>query len=104
MTAPTVTDVGSLLYVLPSPAGGRLCLTGSGVSVKAVVYHYKAGMSAEEIAETYSGHVPLPSIYAAIAYYLANKQKVDTDLAEEEREYEVERAKAGGKPVKFTPD
>jgi uncharacterized protein (DUF433 family) len=87
MTTPTITEVGSLLYVLPSASGGRLCLTGSGVSVRSIIWLYNLGLTPEEIQVEYS-HLTLPPIYAAIAYYLANKQRLDAQIAEDSREFD----------------
>ena len=48
--------------------------------------HYREGMSAEEILDHYRD-LELASIYAGIAYYLANREAIDAELAEEHREY-----------------
>jgi uncharacterized protein (DUF433 family) len=87
MTTATTVDISTLLYTLPSPSGGRLCLSGSGVSVRQVSILYNEGLSPEEIQAEYP-HLTMPAIYAAITYYLANKAKMDAELEEDIREGE----------------
>jgi len=86
MTTATPVEIGSLLYMMPSPAGGRVCISGSGVSVKAVGALHAQGFSPEEILDEYP-HLTLPGIYAALAYYLANQQLFEAQL-KAEREIE----------------
>ena len=88
MAAPTTTvDISTLLWMMPSPAGGRLCLADSGVSLRTVIWLYKLGSSPEEIQDDYK-HLQLPAIYAAIAHYLANQAKLDAEWAEDDAESE----------------
>jgi uncharacterized protein (DUF433 family) len=62
-------------------------ITGTQTSVRRVVVLYKQGNSAEEIARRLS-HLNLAQIYAALAYYHANPEQIEADLAEEETEYD----------------
>jgi len=48
---------------------------------------YKLGLSPEEIAEEL-GHLTLAQVYAALAYYHANREEIETDLKAEEVEAE----------------
>lgn len=88
MTAPDAvqTELGSLLYVLPSPAGGRVCVTGTGISVRMISWLFNQGLNPEEIAADYEPHLPLQGVYAAIAYYLAHRERLDAETAAEELE------------------
>ncbi len=90
MTAPSVPEVelGSLLYVLPSPAGGRLCVTGTGISVRQISLMHNQGMTAQEITDQYAPHLPLEGVHAAIAYYLANRARMDAELQADNAEAE----------------
>lgn len=103
MTAPALVDVGTLLYTLPSPTGGRLCVTGSGVSVRQIAVLYNEGLTPEEIVQNYGTLLNLPGVHAAIAHYLANKARMDAELEEEERLFDELKAKSGGKPQRYTP-
>ncbi|MFM6382133.1 MAG: DUF433 domain-containing protein, partial [Microcystis panniformis] len=64
----------------------RPVITGTGTSVRRVVVLYKQGASAEEIARRMS-HLSLAQVYAALAYYHANRDEIEADLAEEDAEY-----------------
>jgi hypothetical protein len=44
-------------------------------------------MGPEEIAAQY-GHVTLAQVHAALAFYYANRQEIDADLADEAAEYD----------------
>jgi uncharacterized protein (DUF433 family) len=83
MTAPAqeAVDISTLLHSKPGVNGGRVCLAGTGLSVRAIASVYNEGLTAEEILRDVYTHVDLPRIYAAITYYLANKAAVDADLA-----------------------
>ncbi len=84
---PTLTDIGSLITGSPGICGGRPQIAGTGVSVRRVAGWYKLGRSPEEIADQY-GHLSLAQVYAALAYYHANRDEIDADLAHEEAEYD----------------
>jgi uncharacterized protein (DUF433 family) len=83
----TITDIGSLITSSPGICGGRLRIAGTGVSVRRIAGWYKLGQSAEEIADQY-GHISLAQVYAALAYYHANREQIDAELAEEDAEYD----------------
>lgn len=103
MTAPAVpiVELASLLYVLPSPAGGRLCVTGTGISVRKISILYNEGLTPDEIVAELP-HLTLPGVHAAIAYYLANRPRMDAELEEELREFDAAKKATGGKPVRYT--
>ena len=89
MTVATEVDLNALLYLKPSASGGRLCVTGTGVSMEAIAQHYKfEGLSAEDIHRDVYTHVPLEGIYAAIAYYLKHKAELDQKWEEDVHEYD----------------
>lgn len=83
----TITDIGTLIVRTPETCGGRPRIAGRRVSVQAIVVLYKQGMSPEEIAEEFE-FLTLAQIYAALAYYHANKDEIEAYLAEEKVEYE----------------
>jgi uncharacterized protein (DUF433 family) len=84
---PTATDIGTLVSRSTDQTHhGRPILTGTRTSVARVVVLYKQGANAEEIARRMS-HLSLAQVYAALAYYHANRDEIETDLAEEEEEY-----------------
>ena len=77
------TDIGTLIERSPEIRGGRPILAGTGVTVRRVVAWYKLGPNAEEIAARI-GHLPIGHVYAALAYYHANRDEIERDLAAEE--------------------
>ena len=77
------TDIGTLIVRSPQIRGGRPRLAGTGVTVRRIVAWYRLGLNAEEIAERI-GHVTVGQVYAALAYYHANRDEIDGDMATEE--------------------
>jgi uncharacterized protein (DUF433 family) len=82
----TTTDIGTLVTCSPDIGNNRPIITGTKTSVRRVVVLYKQGASAEEIARRMS-HLSLAQVYAALAYYHANRDEIEADLAKEEAEY-----------------
>ncbi len=82
----SVTDIGSLIVRHPDHENGRPIIAGTRTSVRRVVVLYKQGASAEEIARRMS-QLNLAQVYAALAYYHANRNEIEVDLAEEDAEY-----------------
>ncbi|MEP0749285.1 DUF433 domain-containing protein [Trichocoleus sp. AS-A1] len=71
----------------PDIGRGRPMIAGTRTSVSRVVVLYKQGASAEEIARRMS-YLNLAQVYAALAYYHANRDRIEADLAEEDAEYD----------------
>lgn len=83
----TITDIGTLITRNPQLRGGRPMIAGTGTSVRRIAALYKQGYSAEEIAAD-KNHLTILQVYAALTYYHANREEIDTDLAQEQAEYE----------------
>lgn len=73
-------EVGSLIDRDPAIRGGRPKIAGTGVTVMTVAGWYKLRLAPEEIAAEY-GHLSLAQIHAALAYYHANSDEIEADLA-----------------------
>ena len=84
----TITDIGALIVRSPEVRGGRPRIADTGVTVRRVVSWYKLGLSPEEIADEL-GHLTLAQVYAALAYYQANREEIEADLEAEEAEAEM---------------
>ena len=81
--APTiVTDIGTLVTRTPDVRGGRPRIAGTGVTVHRIVGWYKLGLTPEEIADEL-GHLSLAQVYAALAYYHANRDEIEAAIATE---------------------
>lgn len=83
----TVTDIGSLITQTPGVNGGRPRIAGAGVSVRCIAVWSNMGMTPEEIAAEYP-HLTLAQVHAALAYYHANREQMDADIAAEDADYE----------------
>ena len=82
----TVVDIGTLI-IRGNLRGGRPIIAETGTSVRRIAVLYKQGNSAEEIARLMT-HLSIAEVYAALTYYHANREEIDTDLAEEQEAYE----------------
>jgi len=80
-------DIGTLITQTPGIHGGRPIIAGTGVTVQRIAAWYKLGYSPEEIARKID-HLSLAQIYAALAYYYANRETIDADIADENETYE----------------
>lgn len=79
----TPTDIGTLIVRSPDIRGGRPRIAGTGVTVRRIVGWFKLGLSPEEIGPRI-GHISVGQVYAALAYYHANRDEIDADIAAEE--------------------
>jgi uncharacterized protein (DUF433 family) len=77
-------DIGNLIARKPEIRGGRPILAGTGVTVHSIALWHKQGLTPEKIADQF-GHLSLAQVYAALAYYHANREEIEADLAEEDR-------------------
>ena len=76
------TALNSLLVSKPGYRNGWPCLRGTGIPIHSIAAMYMDGLTAEQLCDEYP-HVERSLIYAALAYYLANRQFVEQQLAEE---------------------
>ena len=66
----------------PEVLGGKPCIAGRRIAVEHIaVWHERHGRSADEIAGEYD--LELADVYAALAYYHANRDAVNADLSRE---------------------
>jgi uncharacterized protein (DUF433 family) len=54
------------------------------LTVRRLVGWYKMGMAPEEIGLEYP-HLSLSQVHAALAYYHANREEIEADIAQEEQ-------------------
>jgi len=93
-----VTDIGTLIDSHPGIHGGCPIIAGTGVTVRRIAIWYKQGYTAEEIADEIS-HLTLAQVYAALAFYHANREETDANIAAQEAEAErIEALHKAGKP------
>jgi uncharacterized protein (DUF433 family) len=77
-------EIGTLIEREPGIRGGRPKIAGTGLTVRRIVGWYKMGMTPEDIALEYP-HLTLAQVHAALAYYHANREEIEADIAQEEQ-------------------
>ncbi len=82
-----VIDIGTLIIQTSEVCRGRPRIAGTGVTVRRIVGWYKLGLTVEEIVAEIP-HLTLAQVHAALAYYHANREEIERDIAEEEAEAE----------------
>ena len=92
----TVTEIGTLLDRNPKIRGGRPKIAGTGIAVKRIVIFYQSGLTPDEIAREYP-HINLAQVHAALAYYHANREEIDLDIAEERALFDAVEEQQGGR-------
>ena len=78
-----VVDIGTLIERSPEIRKGRPCIAGTGVTVRRIAGWHNLGLAPEEIAAKIE-HLTLAQIHAALAYYHANREEIDSDIAAED--------------------
>jgi len=85
MSTQTSIEIGSLIARAPGIKNGSPHIVGTGVLVRTIAGLYQQGLLPEEIASEF-GHLNLAQVYAALAYYHANREAMDAEITEEEVE------------------
>ncbi|MEG3846295.1 DUF433 domain-containing protein [Microcoleus sp. herbarium19] len=83
----TAVDIGTLIVRTPGTCGGRPRIAGTRITVENIAIDFNAGMSPQQIIDE-RPHLTLAQIYAALAYYYANKKQIDAEIAAENAEWE----------------
>ncbi|MBI4618109.1 MAG: DUF433 domain-containing protein [Planctomycetes bacterium] len=90
-------DIGTLIDRDPRIRGGRPLIAGTGVTVERIVRWYRAGLEPREIAAKF-GHLSVGQVFAALAYWQANREEIDTDIeTDDARAEELERKARGAR-------
>jgi uncharacterized protein (DUF433 family) len=92
-------EIGTLIDRNPKVRGGRPKIAGTGVTVRRIAVWYKMGLDPEEIADQF-GHINLAQVHAALAYYHANREEIEADLAAEEAAYKMYEKMYAGERAK----
>lgn len=83
----TITDIATLIVRSPQVLGNRPRIAGTRISVQQIATLHKQGVGIADIITDYDS-LNLAQVYAALAYYYANQDEIETYLAEEESEYD----------------
>lgn len=86
MTAPVPpVDINQLLESRPGVYGGRVCLVRSGLPVLQLAADLRSGMQMDDLKVAYP-EIDDASLHAGLAYYFANREILDAELAKWEAE------------------
>lgn len=81
------TAIETLLTSTPNIRHGQPCIAGTGISVHRIAILHNLGHSTEDIVRKYE-HLTPAGVHAALAYYFANKQLIESEIAAGEAEAE----------------
>jgi uncharacterized protein (DUF433 family) len=95
--ASSLTEIGTLIVRDPALRNGHPLIAGTGVSVRVIAIDSNRGLSPEEIAAD-RPQLSLAQVFAALAYYHANKPEIDADIEAEAHAYEDGAASVAGRP------
>jgi uncharacterized protein (DUF433 family) len=79
-------DIGKLISRVPGIWHGLPIIAGTRITVAGIISLYDEGVTAEDIARR--KHLTLAQVYAALAYYHANRQQIEKESAKEQAEYD----------------
>jgi uncharacterized protein (DUF433 family) len=80
----------------PKIKGGRPCIAGRRISVHdIVIWHERMGMGVDSISAEYD--LSLTDIYIALAFYYANRERIDQTIREDEQYVLAQRKKTPSK-------
>jgi uncharacterized protein (DUF433 family) len=83
----TITDIGTLIVRTPGTCGGRPRIAGHRITVHNIAIDFNADMKPEDIVAQ-RPQLTLAQVYAALAYYYANKEAIDAEIASDIEEYD----------------
>jgi uncharacterized protein (DUF433 family) len=82
----TAIDIGTLITKSVEVCGDRPRVAGTGITVMRLAGWHRLGCNPEEIARKTG--LTLAQIHAALSYYHANQEAIDSDLDQEGTEYD----------------
>ncbi len=87
--ASTTVDIGTLITRREGVKGGRPIIAGTGTSVLAIVDLYEMGYTPAEIHTDHRPDIPLDGIFAALAYWVANRAEIEGYLREDREAHDA---------------
>lgn len=80
-------DIGTLVVQTPGICGGRPRIVGTRTTVQNIAIDFNAGMRPESIVAEKT-HLTQAQVYAALAYYYANKEAIDAEIVAYYKKFE----------------
>ena len=87
MSTSTVIDIATLITRSPDTCGNRPRIAGTRITVGRIATLWKQGITPEEMVDNWP-YLSLAQVYAALAYYHANKAEIEAILTADETEYD----------------
>ena len=84
----TAVDIGTLITRKPGVKGGRPIIAGTGTSVLAIVELYEQGFGPQTIQAEHRPDLPLEGIFAALAYWAANRAEIEGYFREDQEAHD----------------
>jgi uncharacterized protein (DUF433 family) len=85
MNAEATVEIGSLITRSAGIKRGSPRVAGTGITVRTIARLHQQGLTPEEIAMR-RYHLRLDQVHAALAYYFANRNEMDADIARQDQE------------------
>jgi uncharacterized protein (DUF433 family) len=85
MSASTTVEIGGMITRSPGIKRGVPRIAGTGITVRTVARLHAQGLTPEEIAIS-RYHLKLEQVYAALAYYFANREEIDANIAQQDQD------------------
>ena len=83
----TVIDIATLIARSADTCGNRPRIAGTRITVGRIATLWKQGVTPEEMVDNWP-YLRLAQVYAALAYYHANKEEIEAILVADEAEYD----------------
>lgn len=87
----------TLLESTADICGGSVRIGGTRITVGRIATLYRQGRSAEDIGREYP-HLSLSQVYAALAWFHANREQIESELAVIDAEYDELKRTVGQEP------
>ncbi len=94
-----MTNLLDCFDILPDRRSMRI--KGTRIDWEHVVQHYQNGMSVDAIAESFAYPLPVELVYAAVTYYLLNKEDYDEYVRQGD---EIVKRESAAYWAKLTPE
>lgn len=83
----TTVEIGTLIVTTPGTCGCRPRIAKTRITLENIAIDFNAGLTPEQIIDK-KPHLTSAPIYGSLAYYYANQDKIDADIAAENAEWE----------------
>ena len=80
-------QIDTMLEQSPDVCGGRLRIAGTRITVHQIAALDRQGQTVRNIVEN-CPYLTYAQVYAALAYYHANREEVDAQLTQEAKDYD----------------